>query len=172
MHEEYNKDGLYEELNRGAAPIGADNGQDDDGGTSLSGSETQLYSRHDSDSDSDDVSGSTHFYDDSSSASSSSEPGSSEEGYSDDSYTEFTISGDDSSDDDLPTLPLGVDFMTGVGDVRLEAEYIYNGSPPSSVGESRASSPDLDNQGEQDEEKEERKIEGPYLGVKLPTFVR
>ena len=198
MREEYNKDGLYEELNRGAAPVGADNGQDDDGGTSLSGSETQLsnpyatppmtpqprtsghdssdeiYSRHDSDSDSDsdDVSGSTHFYDDSSEASSSQEPGSSDEGYSDDNYTEFTTSGDDSSDDDIPTLPPGVDFMTGVGGVRLEAEYIYNGSPPSSVGESRASSPDLDNQGEQDEEKEERKVEDPYLGVKLPTFVR
>ncbi|KAK3174974.1 hypothetical protein OEA41_002220 [Lepraria neglecta] len=176
MREEYNMDGLYEELNRGATPVSANNGQDDDGGTSLSGSETQLSnpyatppmtlqpstSGHDSsheiysghDPDSDDVSGSTHFYDDSSEASSSQEPGSSDEGYSDDTYT---ISGDDSSDDDIPTLPPGVDFMTRVGGVRLEAEYIYNGSPPSSVGELRASSPDLDNQGEQDEEKEERK---------------
>ena len=129
--------------------------------TSGHDSSDEINSRRDSDSD--DISGSTHFYDNSSEASSSQEPGSSDEGYPDDNYTEFTISGDDSSDDDIPTLPPGVDFMTGVGGVRLEAEYIYNGSATSSVGESRASSPDLDNQGEQDEKKEERKIEDHYL---------
>ena len=60
--------------------------------------------------------------------------------------------------------------MTGVGGVRLEDKYIYNGSSPPSVGESRTSSLDLDNQGEQDEEKEERKIEDPLSRRKNSYF--
>lgn len=60
----------------------------------------------------------------------------------------------------------------GVSGVRLEDKYIYNGSSSPSVGESRTSSLDLDNQGEQDEEKEERQIEDSLTRRKNPTFVR
>lgn len=60
----------------------------------------------------------------------------------------------------------------GVSGVRLEDKYIYNGSSSPSVEESRTSSLDLDNQGEQDEEKEERQIEDSLTRRKNPTFVR